>query len=70
VEVHIRTCPDIDDKNLTAIVSEKGTKIQELKTEKDSEVGALNYQLEVKKISVYCYEHLGNAKVNNRFRIR
>jgi hypothetical protein len=67
--VSVNTHPDIYDKNLTAIVSEKDTKMQELKTEKDSEVGALNYQLEVKKISMYCYVYLGNAKVNNRFRI-
>jgi hypothetical protein len=49
----INTEPDLDLNNLVAIVTEKNKKIRGLKTEKDSEVGALNNQLKLRNISVY-----------------
>jgi hypothetical protein len=49
----VNTEPDLDLKNLVANVTEKNKKIRGLKTEKYSEIGALNNQLEVRIISVY-----------------
>jgi hypothetical protein len=51
--VSVNTHPDLDDKNMTAIVTEKDAEIEGLKTEEESEVGALNDQLEVRNISIY-----------------
>jgi hypothetical protein len=45
--VSVNTQPDLDQKTLRAIVTENDKKIQGLKTQKDSAVGALNSELEL-----------------------
>jgi hypothetical protein len=51
--VSVNTQPDLDDKNLIVMVTERVKKIQGLKSETNSEVVAENSQLEVRNTSVY-----------------